>query len=320
MNSNIDILNDLNKDIEKSLELIKNDNLDSQEELFETHNDDLSESDYLLLKDYLDERKEDSEKKNFFSIKNIKISFSFLTKYILTSFGIFVLLMLSSNYQAYLNIANSYIKKDEMVNTNNSLINSVKATSITNNKKEEIKKETKDDDKLNNSLKSFVNLKEEKPSLNIDITPYENRIIIPKIWKNIPLVDIKNRTVSWQSELNDIFMSELEKWVVRYPWSVKPWELWNSFIFWHSSNFPWINWEFNDVFSTLNNVSFNDEIIIYYNQKKYVYTIKKRDIISPWNVSIFKWNKTKAQVMIMTCWPIWTTLNRLVLTWELKKD
>jgi hypothetical protein len=181
MNSNIDILNDLNKDIEKSLELIKNDNLDSQEELFETHNDDLSESDYLLLKDYLDERKEDSEKKNFFSIKNIKISFSFLTKYILTSFGIFVLLMLSSNYQAYLNIANSYIKKDEMVNTNNSLINSVKATSITNNKKEEIKKETKDDDKLNNSLKSFVNLKEEKPSLNIDITPYENRIIIPKI-------------------------------------------------------------------------------------------------------------------------------------------
>jgi len=155
--------------------------------------------------------------------------------------------------------------------------------------------------------------------LDIDITPYENRIIIPKIWKNIPLVDIKNRTVSWQSELNDIFMSELEKWVVRYPWSVKPWELWNSFIFWHSSNFPWIKWEYNDVFSLLNNVSFNDEIIIYYNQKKYTYTIKKRDIITPWNVSIFKWNKTKAQVMIMTCWPVWTTLNRLVLTGELKK-
>jgi LPXTG-site transpeptidase (sortase) family protein len=115
-------------------------------------------------------------------------------------------------------------------------------------------------------------------------------------------------------------MSELEKWVVRYPWSVKPGEIWNSFIFWHSSNFPWVNWEYNDVFSLLNNVTNWDDIIIYYNQKKYVYTIKQKNVISPWNVSIFKWNKTKAQVMIMTCWPIWTTLNRLVVTWELKKD
>ena len=286
------------------------------------------ETDYeenLLLLEMIHEEEEIIKPKSIFNIKllnlkNFRISLVFLSKYLLTSFSIFLMLMVTTNYKAYINIANSYIQKDEMVAVNNSLINSVKATNITNDddKKDNVKSK-KDDAILNNSLKTFVNIKEEKPSLDIDITPYENRIIIPKIWKNIPLVDIKNRTVSWQSELNDIFMKELENWVIRYPWSVKPWELWNSFIFWHSSNFPWIDWDFNDVFSTLNNVDFWDEIIVYYNQKKYVYTIKQKNVISPWNVSIFKWNKTKAQVMIMTCWPIWTTLNRLVVTWELKE-
>lgn len=314
MNSNNnDVLNNLNIEEEEKFEFIKSEDSEVQ-------NDDLYENDYLLLKEYLSEDEEIKESKNFFSFKNIKISISFLTKYILTSCGIFLLLMVSTNYQAYVNIANSYIKKDAMIEANNSLINSVKATNITNSNNEDTKKNKKNNDNLNNSLKSFVNLKEEKPSLDIDITPYDNRIIIPKIWKNIPLVDIKNRTVSWQSELNDIFMSELERWVVRYPWSVKPWEIGNSFIFWHSSNFPWIKWDYNDVFSLLNNVTNNDEIIIYYNQKKYTYTIKQKSVISPWNVSIFKWNKDKAQVMIMTCWPIWTTLNRLVVTWELKKE
>lgn len=314
MNSNNnDILNNLNIEPENNFEFIKIEDREIQ-------TDDLYENDYLLLKEYLSEDEEIKESKNFFSLKNIKISVSFLTKYILTSCGIFLLLMVSTNYQAYVNIANSYIKKDAMIEANNSLINSVKATNITNSNNEDTKKNKKNNDNLNNSLKSLVNLKEEKPSLDIDITPYDNRIIIPKIWKNIPLVDIKNRTVSWQSELNDIFMSELEKWVVRYPGSVKPWEIGNSFIFWHSSNFPWIKWDYNDVFSLLNNVTNNDEIIIYYNQKKYTYTIKEKSVISPWNVSIFKWNKDKAQVMIMTCWPIWTTLNRLVVTWELKKE
>jgi hypothetical protein len=90
--------------------------------------------------------------------------------------------MLTSNYQAYLNIINSYIKKDEMNQINNSLINSVKATNITNTKNDNPEENRKNDDtNLNNSMKSFINLKKEKPSLDIDITPYENIIIIPKI-------------------------------------------------------------------------------------------------------------------------------------------
>jgi hypothetical protein len=35
--------------------------------------------------------------------------------------------------------------------------------------------------------------------------------------KNIPLLDIKNRSINGQNELNEIFMEELENGVIRYP-------------------------------------------------------------------------------------------------------
>lgn len=269
--------------------------------------------DYESLKKFL--REEEKKQNKFFKFwKNI---FFFSLRYLITSSLIFTLLMLTTNYQAYINVINSYIKKDQMVEVSDSIINSVKASNIT------ASETWSDDDNnkttLNNSLDSFVNLKDENPSLNIDLTPYDNRVVIPTIWKNVPLIDIKNKTVSGQNELNDIFMNELENWVIRYPWSVKPGEIWNTFIFWHSSNFPWIKWDYNDVFALLDNVQINDDIIIYYNQKKYVYKIKKKDVISPGNVSILKENTTKSQVLLMTCWPIWTTLNRLILTWELEE-
>jgi hypothetical protein len=79
MNSNIDILNDLDLDIENSLELIKN------EAVNEPQKEDILEDEYLLLKKYLNDNEEKTENKKFFSFKNVKISFSFLAKYVLTS-------------------------------------------------------------------------------------------------------------------------------------------------------------------------------------------------------------------------------------------
>jgi LPXTG-site transpeptidase (sortase) family protein len=157
----------------------------------------------------------------------------------------------------------------------------------------------------------------ENIDLNIDITPYENRIVIPKIWKNVPLVDIKNRNIEWQKELNNIFMKELEKGVVRYPGSALPWKKGSSFIFWHSSNFPWIKWEYNDVFALLDKVTYEDEIVVYYWQEKYVYKIKEKKVIKPGDVSVLESNQKKSEITLMTCWPIWTTINRLIVIWEL---
>ena len=158
---------------------------------------------------------------------------------------------------------------------------------------------------------------EKNIALNIDITPYENRIVIPKIGKNIPLVDVENRTVKNVKELENVFMKELVNWIVRYPGSAKPGQEWNSFIFWHSSNFPWLEGKYNDVFALLDNVVFGDEIIAYYDQKKYVYKVTQKKVIRPGDTSVLQKVEGKKQISLMTCWPVGTTLNRMIVIWEL---
>jgi sortase (surface protein transpeptidase) len=112
-------------------------------------------------------------------------------------------------------------------------------------------------------------------------------------------------------------MKELENGIVRYPGSWVPWVNWNMFVFWHSSNFPWLKWDYNDVFATLDKVVFNDKIIVYYNQKKYTYKIREKKVIKPGEVSILKRDEWKSEISLMTCYPIGTSINRLVVIWEL---
>ncbi|MCB9806957.1 hypothetical protein H6768_03625 [Candidatus Peribacteria bacterium] len=76
-------------------------------------------------------------------------------------------------------------------------------------------------------------------SLSVNIAPYEDRIIIPKIGKNIPLVNVEHHDASSSTEWHKIFMKELENGIIKYPGSANPGEAGNSFIFGHSSNYPW---------------------------------------------------------------------------------
>ncbi len=251
----------------------------------------------------------------------------FLTKYIVTSVFIFWILLVTTNYSAYFGIIKSYVYSEELEIQSKWIISSVEASNIKEKFMEQIQEEK---DLIENeskqktsdySLRKLVNISNKNDiNLNIEITPYENRIIIPKIWKNIPLVDIKNKEIKWEDELNNIFMKELENWVIRYPWSSTPWEEWTTFVFWHSSNFPWIKWDFNDVFALLDKVEYGDEILVYYNQEKFRYIIKEKKVITPWDISVLERNKKKSELTLMTCWPLWTTLNRLIVVWEIIEE
>lgn len=271
--------------------------------------------------------KENIKTKSFF--QRFIGSLVFLIKYICTSAGIFLALLVISNYSAYWNLAQSILFAEELKQTKQSLIESVAAAEI----KQEAKRSDENidtfrslrEDEIEETKKSihdisaYKNTTKQNIDLWIEITPYENRVVIPKIGKNIPLIDIKQKTVSGASELNDIFMKELENGVIRYPGSARPWENGNTFIFGHSSNFPWLEWDYNDVFALLDKVVFDDEIIVYYGQEKYTYKIRTKNVIRPGDVSVLKSDSddSRAQITLMTCWPIGTTLNRLVLTGEL---
>jgi len=266
---------------------------------------------------------EETKKEEKIEKKNIFKWIIFITKYLTTSFLIFAVLLVWTNYNAYINVAKWFLFQEDYKKESVWILNSVEASNL----KEKSKKETtqtwevEKEEQTSLSIKKYKKeLDEKNISLNIEITPYENRVVIPKLWKNIPLINIKNQKVDSTHELENIFMKELENWVVRYPGSAIPGEKWNAFIFWHSSNFPWMGGDYNEVFSNLNFLENWDEVIIYYNQKKYIYTINEKKVIKPGDVSVLKRNPEKKELSIMTCWPIWTTLNRLVVIWEMKEE
>lgn len=156
---------------------------------------------------------------------------------------------------------------------------------------------------------------------SFSLVPKENRIIIPRLGKNIPLVDVEMRPWATYETMNDVFMEELKKWIVRYPWTAKPWQKWNAFIFWHSSNYPWISSKYNDVFALLDKLQNGDEIIAYYDGKKYIYKVSDRAIVKPWDVKVLQSrDQNKKEIALMTCWPIGTTLERIIIFGELVEE
>lgn len=246
--------------------------------------------------------------------------FIFFVKYILTSSLIFSLLLTVTNYSAYLEIAKNFLSPESLKQSSQAMIASINSTNISKAEADNTQLTSTAsilDDKSFHSMEKLVWKNNSDLDINIDIVPYENRVVIPKIGKNIPLVDVENRRVQNVKELEDVFMEELVKGIVRYPGSAKPGEEWNTFIFGHSSNFPWIKWDYNDVFALLDNVVFGDEIIVYYNQKKYIYTVKEKHVVKPGDVAILKRNEWKKEISLMTCWPVWTSVNRMVVIWEL---
>lgn len=295
-------------------------NKDKDLDIFELELDDESKSssdfssfeEELKTKEYLNEWSKHSILK-------------LISKFILTFSIVFWLLMITMNFPAYFEIVKSKVYADEAKATKENLLEASSSLTIEkkedNNKSKKIEEKTKKEAQISknktfHSMDKLIAKKVETP-LKINFVPYENRIIIPKIWKNIPLIDIKNQTAKDEKELENIFMKELEDWVVRYPWSAKPWEEWNAFIFGHSSNAIWAEWEYNDVFARLDDVVYNDEIIVYYWQKKHTYKIRKKNVVRPWAVWIIKDKPWSSQITIMTCWPVWTTKNRLILVWDL---
>jgi len=308
-----------NIDILSELENLEKDNNFTLENIIEEEN--------FIPNTKIDELEVIKEKKGIADILIRNIVFLF--KYLATSSLIFAVLLVSTNYSAYIDITMSYFNKDQLNKNSELLISSVKASyikeKIVQKKKIKMQKNVKHSNlykRNTHSIKRLINNETNKNlKLNINITPYENRLIIPKIGKNVPLLDVKNQQVWSSNELENIFMDELKDWVVRYPGTAKPGEVWNSFIFWHSSNFPWVTWDYNQVFALIDKITYGDEIIVYYGEKKYKYVVREKKVISPNNVSLLKnRGKDKSELTLMSCWPIGTTLNRMIIIWELVKE
>jgi LPXTG-site transpeptidase (sortase) family protein len=272
------------------------------------------------------------------SLKTKLISHAkFVAHYIAVSTTVFAILLIATNWSAYWSIAANFIQPGGIEGSANQIEQTLSTSKISvfanaegavhqleqKERAQDIKAQL-DAEKISVEEDPFSmrQLIPDTASINTDfvITPYENRLIIPKIGKNIPLVDVAGLSGFDFDHMENIFMQELEKGVVRYPGTALPGEKGNAFIFGHSSNYPWVKGEYNEVFALLDHLEFGDQIIVYYNQKKFVYTIREKKIVRPGDVRALERNPEASELSLMTCWPIGTTLKRMLVFAELTKE
>jgi len=110
--------------------------------------------------------------------------------------------------------------------------------------------------------------------------PPTNRLIIPKLDQNIPVVVTQFEKPIEQINQWD-FEKELYKWVVKYPSTAEPWFDWNTLIFGHTSYEQRHNNPYWSIFRNLPKLVIWDDIQIIRKWEILKYKIIEKKIISP---------------------------------------
>lgn len=151
------------------------------------------------------------------------------------------------------------------------------------------------------------------PSAPGDAKP-ETTIVINKINVTAPMV--------WsQSVFEEQLQADLSKGAIHYPKTAAPGQPGNMFIAAHSSNYAWVEGNFNYVFSKLNNVKPGDTIVVTTTQAngatiKYLYKAVEQRVVQPDDPWIFL-KTEKPTATFSTCWPLGTRQKRLIVKAEL---
>ena len=132
-----------------------------------------------------------------------------------------------------------------------------------------------------------------------------NYISVPKIHAQAPLnfnVDPFNETE---------YQEVLKKGVAHAKNTSLPGEKGSMFIFAHSSGNPIEISNYNTIFLKLGELQKNDEIQIKKDNKIYTYKVTEKKVVWPSEVEYLE--QEKDQLILQTCWPIGTSLKRLLI-------
>jgi len=150
------------------------------------------------------------------------------------------------------------------------------------------------------------------------IGPPENRIIIPKLGLNVPLVTPSYQSLldeDWEKVEADI-QDALQMGIVHYPGTARPGQAGNFFVTGHSSYYPWAPGKYKSVFARLHNLEAGDEYYVYYGGDQHRYIVRSKKEVSPSNVDVLDQPVNRRLATLMTCTPVGTTLHRLILVAE----
>lgn len=143
-------------------------------------------------------------------------------------------------------------------------------------------------------------------------------ISIPSIGAVAPVIPSVD---PWNKEE---YLTALSHGVAHAKETALPGEEGTMYIFAHSSDAPWRITRYNTIFLHLGRLKHGDPIVISYNGHAYTYTVTRTDIVWPNNIQPLAdaqkrpENTSQKQLILQTCTPIGTDLQRLLVYAEME--
>jgi len=156
---------------------------------------------------------------------------------------------------------------------------------------------------------------EPKTTLAVSNDPNVTRIRVPKIGNNILKIESLNleAPITWRVKNEpDTVSAALQNGIIQMDGTALPGENGNVFITGHSSNYAWAKGSYNAIFALLNNLVVGDSVVLKYQDKYFVYSVREKKIVSADDISVM--DKTDKPILsLMTCWPVGTAYKRLII-------
>lgn len=158
----------------------------------------------------------------------------------------------------------------------------------------------------NNIVQALTGSKEQT------LIPYDPQfsIVIPKIGASsqvTPNVDPANQ---------DEFLPVLQRGVAHAKGTVFPGMKGNIYLFAHSADNFWDVGRYNAAFYLLKDLSAGDEVVLFFEGKRFNYKISQLGIVDPDQVYFLTQSQeknAKQKLILQTCWPPGTTWKRLIV-------
>jgi len=150
------------------------------------------------------------------------------------------------------------------------------------------------------------------PSATATVGP-DPVLVIPRIGVEVPI--IWNANAADQNSLNSA-MDNGVAWFNINGASARPGEVGNFVLSGHSSN-DWLDQgDYKFIFARLEQLVEGDTIYVNYNSVRYTYQITKKAVVKPTNVAALTEPTTKPIITLVTCTPLGTAIDRLLVFGE----
>lgn len=148
---------------------------------------------------------------------------------------------------------------------------------------------------------------------NTDVVVSQDpKLIIPKINVDVPV--IYDTTPDYNAQ-----MKAMENGVAYFGIpgaNSKPGQVGNTVLSGHSSNDFLDSGNYKFIFALLEKLGAGDTIYVNYQGKRYIYTVTKTEVVQPTDVSKLVYPTDKPILTLITCTPLGTSQNRLLVTAE----